>query len=370
MKRLISDETKRWCLDPNLVMNLRHETVSKFLCHLFSLLDIIIGLTIRAQIKRRKCTETIEKSHSPPLQLNGFTATEINERENLRQVDYLNRELSKYKERLESMRPKQGHVSTTESTPQKINERKCRVLNVCEDDVDAFEMANLPVENGNSSEFVSLRNSKSDFDSNSEPPDSTMNASVVSSPPTENADSDIRPMLKFSIQKSVTVSRHDIDGDSTVTEVMNKEILTPNDAFDGALSLDHHMSIFIRRLDLCESNESMRIDDGHRDDGTSETASIIKALFDKKQREHRILLQKYFMRWVHFTTIEKLTKRNPDQTRLKKMEIFLQNITLERKKTLQKLKAINGAETKNYSPLKSKFTTDSPELLARKFNNK
>lgn len=29
MKRLMSDETKRWCLDPNLVMNLRHEKVSE-----------------------------------------------------------------------------------------------------------------------------------------------------------------------------------------------------------------------------------------------------------------------------------------------------------------------------------------------------
>lgn len=29
MKRLMSDETKRWCLDPNLVMDLRHEKVSE-----------------------------------------------------------------------------------------------------------------------------------------------------------------------------------------------------------------------------------------------------------------------------------------------------------------------------------------------------
>lgn len=274
----------------------------------------------------------------------------------MRQVQYLDRELSKYRECLESMRPKQNHDSEySELTPQKEWERKCGMVNVYEED----------------------RIEPSASESEDEPLDLTQSALLspkqIALPSRENADMVARPTLKFSVQESLSVSRFDNDGNSDVTEIMNKEIHTPNQAmeFDGTLSLDHHMSITIRRLDLNdESNESFQSDCDVRNDGVSEGATIINALFDKKQRVNRILLQKYFMRWMHFTTIEKLTKRNPDQSRLRKMEIFLQNITIERKKTIEKLKAINKGETTRFTQVKPKFTTDSPELLARKFNNK
>lgn len=306
------------------------------------------------------------------MHLNGYTATEVIERDNLRQVEYLNRELSKYRDRLESMRPKQKNTSSNESTPQSNNSRMCPMENVCGEVVESFAQ----IRNVIPSEFMARRESCSEcefdeIEGDCDPLDATRNASMaMTTPSTENAEMNDRPTLKFSIQESLSVSRHDNDGEGTVTEIMNKQILTPNHAFDGALSLDHHMSIFIRRLDLCESNEAPQNDGETQNNGISEKTSIINALFDRKQRENRSLLQKYFMRWVHFNTIEKLTKRNPDQTRLRKMEIFLQNITLERKKTLQKLKAINRVESTHYTPAKPKFTTDSPELLARKFNNK
>lgn len=306
------------------------------------------------------------------MHLNGYTATEVIERDNLRQVEYLNRELSKYRDRLESMRPKQTYTSSDESTPQSKHGRHCLMENACEEVVESFSQKQHRIP----SDFMAMRESCSEceFDETEgdcEPLDAARNASLaITSPTTENADMIGRPTLEFSIQERLSVSRHDNDGEGTVTEIMNEQILTPNHAFDGALSLDHHMSIFIRRLDLCESNVALQNDSETQNNGVSEKTSIINALFDRKQRENKSLLQKYFMRWVHFNTIEKLTKRNPDQTRLRKMEIFLQNITLERKKTLQKLKAINRVETTPYSPAKPKFTTDSPELLVRKFNNK
>lgn len=310
------------------------------------------------------------------MHLNGYTTAEINEQAHFRQVEYLNRELSKYKECLESLRPKSKHP-----TSQRNGERNCRVVNVFEEEIESVSAQNLPAGSRIASEFVPLGNSGGKFDAGdmdtySESVDLVMSSPAVSRRPTppfkEYAEIDTitRPALKFSIQESLSVSQPNIDGVNTVTEIMSKEILAPNHAFDRTLSLDHHMSIFIRRLDLCDSNTSFHNGDVHEDSGPSEKATIINALFDRKQRENRNLLQKYFMRWVHFNTIEKLTKRNPDQTRLRKMETFLQNITLERKKTLQKLKAINRVESTPYSPIKPKFTTDSPELLARKFNNK
>lgn len=242
-----------------------------------------------------------------------------------------------------------------------------------EEEVESSTTSILPRENGIRFDFGPMSDSPERIDSNhhevyDESLDSAANASMTSKLPSrENVGPFATPKLKLSIQESLSVSRHSNDGDSTVTEIMSKETLSPNHAFDGELSLDHHMSIFIRRLDLTESNEN---DCDLPSNGASEKASIINALFDKQRRESKSLVQKYFIRWVHFNTIAKLTKRNPDQTRLRKMEIFLQNITMERKKTLQKLKAINKVESSRYSPAKPKFTTDSPELLARKFNNK
>lgn len=335
----------------------------------------LLDQKLTIQNKRRKSTETFGETRTPPLQLNGYTATEITEHGNARQVEYLNRELNKYKECLASMRPKQKHASSVGSTPLKECERKCRVVNMCEEEVEveSFATSTLQRESGVPLDFRSVSGSLGKIDPNDvgiydEPLSSAVNASMTSKPSSRELAGPVpRSELKFSIQESLSVSRHANDGDSTVTEIMNKEILTPNQAFDGELSLNHHMSIYIRRLDLAESNE---IDSDLASNGASEKASIINALFDKQRRESRSLMQKYFMIWVHFNTIAKLTKQNPDQTRLRKMEIFLQNITLERKKTLQKLKAINKVESTRYSPAKPKFTTDSPELLARKFNNK
>lgn len=324
------------------------------------------------QIKRRKSADTAAIPPSLPLHLNGYTK---DEHKNLRQVEYLDNELRKYRECLESMRPKQCIVSNTELMPLSNRE----AIEPCEEDYPSATVG-VPVENGIPSDMLVLTSSQdqfndSDTDACCEPPHVVTNVTKVISrtvsPLTrELADDAVGPTMEFSIQESLSVTRRGSNGDCTVTEIMNKKTLTPSQSFDGTLSLDHHMSIFIRRLDLREPGDSFHCSDVDNGNGVSEKASIINALFDKKQRENRSLMQKYFMRWVHFNTIEKLTKRNPDQTRLRKMETFLQNITLERKKTMEKLKAINRTEANRYSVAKPKFTAESPELLARKFNNK
>lgn len=164
----------------------------------------------------------------------------------------------------------------------------------------------------------------------------------------------------FRVQDSFSVSRSNNVGDCIVREIMSKETL--NLAFDGTLSLDHQMSIFIKRLDLCDSNETFPYDDGERNNETTEKTTTSNALFCKQQRARKSLLQKYFVNWAHFNKIEKLTRRNPDQTRLKKMKIFLQDLSSERKKTLQNLKVSLRNTTK------PTFSTDSYELpLTRKF---
>lgn len=55
-KRLMGDDTERWCLDPNLVMDLRHEKVTKLIAiRLFTRrckIDYLIGKMHRLNVEK------------------------------------------------------------------------------------------------------------------------------------------------------------------------------------------------------------------------------------------------------------------------------------------------------------------------------
>lgn len=79
----------------------------------------------------------------------------------------------------------------------------------------------------------------------------------------------------------------------------------------------------------------------------------------------RNILQNVFLRWIHFTTIEKLAKENVtcNQSRIQKIETFLNNIRLEKKKQIRNDSRI--------VEVKKKITeTENPAVMARKYHHK
>lgn len=77
------------------------------------------------------------------------------------------------------------------------------------------------------------------------------------------------------------------------------------------------------------------------------------------------ILQKFFLRWIHYTTIEKLAKDNVscNQSRIQKIEAFLNNIRLEKKKQIRNEKRIVDLKKKVAEP-------ENPVVLARKYHHK
>lgn len=133
---------------------------------------------------------------------------------------------------------------------------------------------------------------------------------------------------------------------------------------ESQIAVTQQMSILIKK----QSKESMRSYIDSSADEHTEGSDIINQVFSKKPHDNFVQLQKYFLKWIHFTTLEKLKRRNPAQTRLQKMEAFLQNITFERKRALNKLRRPgNIVVLKRDDGCK---VMDSPRLLNRTFNNK
>lgn len=100
---------------------------------------------------------------------------------------------------------------------------------------------------------------------------------------------------------------------------------------------------------------------------TPEQNNIIAELFKKQvlgQKMQRVILQKYFQRWIHFTTMEKMNSQNmlTNKSRARTIETFLSHIRLEKKK----LTTINPARNDmSKPPIKEDCT-----LMAKKYNNK
>lgn len=105
----------------------------------------------------------------------------------------------------------------------------------------------------------------------------------------------------------------------------------------------------------------------------TEQNTIINELFGQTAENKefdRIILQKYFLKWIHFTTIQKMTKENDNlpknASRIRKIENFLDTIRMEKKKFTRK-DTIDGVAGDG-QPKKPNF--EGPVLLAKKYQNK
>lgn len=99
-----------------------------------------------------------------------------------------------------------------------------------------------------------------------------------------------------------------------------------------------------------------------------EQNAIVLDLFTKDSQSdimRRNTLQKYFLRWIHFTTVERISKENIscNQSRIQKIEAFLNNIRLEKKKQLRSDQRVVDVKKKNSEP-------ENPAVLARKYHHK
>lgn len=103
----------------------------------------------------------------------------------------------------------------------------------------------------------------------------------------------------------------------------------------------------------------------------TEQESIIADLFQKNNESkgmQKIILQKYFLKWLRFTTIEKLSTQNmlTNESRTRKIESFLKNIRIEKKKIASR--PIFTDEVASHG--ESKKVQADNILMARKYHNK
>lgn len=105
-----------------------------------------------------------------------------------------------------------------------------------------------------------------------------------------------------------------------------------------------------------------------------EKDALLCEIFCEKKRANFVLLQKYFLKWFHFNTIEKLSKQGAisvNQTRLQKIQKFLQNISIERKMHAQKVKAKKcSTDEKIQAAAKRRDAVEDPVILTKKYNSK
>lgn len=99
-----------------------------------------------------------------------------------------------------------------------------------------------------------------------------------------------------------------------------------------------------------------------------EQSAIVSDLFTNEIQSdimRQNILQKFFLRWIHFTTIEKLSKENIicNQSRIQKIETFLNNIRLEKKKQIRNDLRIVDVKKKITEP-------ENAAVLARKYHHK
>lgn len=99
-----------------------------------------------------------------------------------------------------------------------------------------------------------------------------------------------------------------------------------------------------------------------------EQNAIVTDLFTNDRESENVrrnVLQRFFLRWIHFTTIEKLAKENItcNQSRIQKIEAFLNNIRLEKKKQIRNDLRIVDVKKKIAEP-------ETPAVLARKYHHK
>lgn len=178
----------------------------------------------------------------------------------------------------------------------------------------------------------------------------------------EDVEFIIKPTIMVDIQDTIRTNVSNKFDCSNSEFVANRKI-----------AVSQHMSIRIKKQTNEIVNENNTTDPYMNQ--STEGYEIIREVFERKSRDNFLLLQKYFLRWIHFNTIEKLKRRNPAQTRLQKMEAFLQNITLERKRALNKLGKPGNSLAPCHNDEYKRMTLhdpniQSPRLLIRTYNNK
>lgn len=140
---------------------------------------------------------------------------------------------------------------------------------------------------------------------------------------------------------------------------------------ESKVAVNQHMSILIKKLtnEVVAEKSANNLSDSEQ----MERNDIISEVCSNKSHENFMLLQRYFLQWIHFTTIEKLRRKNPAQSRLQKMEAFLQNITRERKRALNKIRRpgnIMVSKRDDDDRHARLHMTESPRFLTRTYNNK
>lgn len=186
--------------------------------------------------------------------------------------------------------------------------------------------------------------------------------------PNENFELIITPTIMVNIQDTIRSNlTHELDYSRLDFASKKTEYHR-----ESKIAVNLHISNLIKKLSN-EVVDAKSTINSYRNE-TTEGNEIIKQVFDKKAQDNYILLQRYFLRWVHYNTIEKLKRRNPAQNRLQKMEAFLQNITLERKRALNKLRRPGNLCVKQFDDhcrnLSQNYHMESPRLLIRTYNNK
>lgn len=186
--------------------------------------------------------------------------------------------------------------------------------------------------------------------------------------PNENFELIITPTIMVNIQDTIRSNlTHELDYSRLDFASKKTEYHR-----ESKIAVNLHISNLIKKLSN-EVVDAKSTINSYRNE-TTEGNEIIKQVFDKKAQDNYILLQRYFLRWVHYNTIEKLKRRNPAQNRLQKMEAFLQNITLERKRALNKLRRPGHLCVKQFDDhcrnLSQNPHMESPRLLIRTYNNK
>lgn len=175
----------------------------------------------------------------------------------------------------------------------------------------------------------------------------------------------INPTIMVNIQDA-SRSNHSSDFDSGQEYDQTKPSGIPRET---KIAVNQQMSIFIKKL----SNDGPYLKDSYISDAYGNYTN--DEFFNQKPQDDFLCIQKYFLRWIHYNTIEKLKRRNPTQTRLQKMEAFLQNIAKERKRALNKFRrpgnmlSIHRSDDFKQTTLHSQ-RLESPRLLTRTYNNK
>lgn len=185
----------------------------------------------------------------------------------------------------------------------------------------------------------------------------------------ESIELEITPTFTLNIRETQSPDRLQVN---TTDNAEGKRVFDINKC-----AVNQQLSILVQKIDInsyVENSSKKTTEDINGEQQSIERNRIIDELFNAQAKNDRIELQKYFLRWVHFTTIERLLRRNPEQTRLQKMQAFLQTISMERKKALTKLRQANAPETgcdeHRFAMKIQQHCTGSPRLMLRKYNNK